>query len=641
MAGYTRQSAADIVPGAEVTAAPLNAEFNQLQSAMHGSTGHNHQGGSGNGPQLSLTAAVTGILPAANGGVGAALTTTVDNTIPRFDGTGGVMQTSGVSISDLDVITAAGLTSSGAISGTTGTFTGAVSTGALTATSGTSIATLNATNLTTGTVPVARISGSYTSITGVGALNAGSITSGFGNINIGASTFTTTGAVSTGALTATAGTGIATLNASNLSTGTVASARVSGSYTGITGVGALNAGSISSGFGNIDNGASTLSTGGLTCGALSASGTGAPVATITRTGSSINSIIRAVHDGGSIYFGNSGVGVFGVGSTADVNGSGFFHVTSSQITYGGDLVFSSATQGNITTDTSDGSDTKSLGISGGGGVSNTRGARIIMYGNEHASFPGLLSISAGVGAEIQMLTAVTVSSTLASNTLTVTGDIKLSGNIYSVANNSLINLSGGSSTTAGANIELYGGSHATQANNAFYDAAVHTFRTQAGTSRMVLDTGAATVDVTGSFSASSTVQGAGVLTTANFSRASAGTLNFRPSGNASTTGQMTLSSAGNLVVAGTVTASSDIRFKTDVETIKNGLDKINQLRGVSFTKDEQKSIGLIAQEVREVLPELVHEDGDGYLSVAYSNIVGVLIEAVKELTERVKVLEAK
>lgn len=106
-------------------------------------------------------------------------------------------------------------------------------------------ATKVATNLTSGTLPSARISGSYTGLTGTGALNAGSITSGFGNVNIGSSTFTGNGS------------GLTQLAATSL-TGTIASARISGSYTGITGTGALNAGSITSGFGNINIGSSTF-----------------------------------------------------------------------------------------------------------------------------------------------------------------------------------------------------------------------------------------------------------------------------------------------------------------------------------------------------------------------------------------------
>jgi hypothetical protein len=62
------------------------------------------------------------------------------------------------------------------------------------------VASLNADNLDSGTVPTARVAGSYTGVTGTGALNAGSITSGFGAIDNGASAITTTGAISGGTL---------------------------------------------------------------------------------------------------------------------------------------------------------------------------------------------------------------------------------------------------------------------------------------------------------------------------------------------------------------------------------------------------------------------------------------------------------
>lgn len=75
MAGYTRQSAADIVTDADILAAPLNAEFNQMQAAFHATTGHPHDGNTGNGPKISLTGSVAGVLPLANGGTG---TTTLD-----------------------------------------------------------------------------------------------------------------------------------------------------------------------------------------------------------------------------------------------------------------------------------------------------------------------------------------------------------------------------------------------------------------------------------------------------------------------------------------------------------------------------------------------------------------------------------
>lgn len=68
--GYTRQSAADIQNGEDIVAGPLNTEFNQLESAFHGTTGHSHDGTTGEGPLIDLTLAVTGILPVANGGTG-------------------------------------------------------------------------------------------------------------------------------------------------------------------------------------------------------------------------------------------------------------------------------------------------------------------------------------------------------------------------------------------------------------------------------------------------------------------------------------------------------------------------------------------------------------------------------------------
>lgn len=104
---------------------------------------------------------------------------------------------------------------------------------------------------------------------------------------------------------------------------------------------------------------------------------------------------------------------------------------------------------------------------------------------------------------------------------------------------------------------------------------------------------------------------------------------------------------GSIVATGNVTAfgtiPSDRRLKNDIETIENALDIINKLRGVTFNMKMtgKPSLGLIAQEVHEVLPSLVFEGPDEMLSVAYANIVGVLINAVKELSARVDKLENK
>lgn len=95
----------------------------------------------------------------------------------------------------------------------------------------------------------------------------------------------------------------------------------------------------------------------------------------------------------------------------------------------------------------------------------------------------------------------------------------------------------------------------------------------------------------------------------------------------------------------TVNQSSDRRKKKDIQTLQGSLDKVKSLRGVSFAwKDEtqpQDNIGLIAQEVEKVYPEVVHNAKDGYKSVNYAVLVGALVEAIKELEAEVAGLKAE
>lgn len=91
---------------------------------------------------------------------------------------------------------------------------------------------------------------------------------------------------------------------------------------------------------------------------------------------------------------------------------------------------------------------------------------------------------------------------------------------------------------------------------------------------------------------------------------------------------------GNLTVSGNVTAYSDIRLKTNIKTLESALDKVLQLRGVSYTKAGTPEIGVIAQEVEKIIPEVVCNTGE-YKAVAYGNLVALLIEAIKELDRKV------
>ena len=107
---------------------------------------------------------------------------------------------------------------------------------------------------------------------------------------------------------------------------------------------------------------------------------------------------------------------------------------------------------------------------------------------------------------------------------------------------------------------------------------------------------------------------------------------------------------GSLTCDGDVTAfrqttSSDERLKKNITPISNGLDKVLKLQGVNYQfthdRDNRREVGLIAQQVEEVVPEVIGEREDGMKTVNYGALVGVLIEAVKELTQEVETLKAK
>lgn len=103
-----------------------------------------------------------------------------------------------------------------------------------------------------------------------------------------------------------------------------------------------------------------------------------------------------------------------------------------------------------------------------------------------------------------------------------------------------------------------------------------------------------------------------------------------------------IAAAGSITATGNITAFSDERLKRDIRTIDDALAKISMVRGVHYVSQntDQPGIGVIAQEVQKVIPEAVQDNG-GMLSVAYGNLVGLLIEGIKELQARVEKLEAR
>lgn len=127
--------------------------------------------------------------------------------------------------------------------------------------------------------------------------------------------------------------------------------------------------------------------------------------------------------------------------------------------------------------------------------------------------------------------------------------------------------------------------------------------------------------------------------------------NVSPTGTAGLPLQYGLVLNGDVFTTGSVISQSDRRFKADLRVIDSAMDRVARLTGYTYQalahtdthtnmQDACKRYtGLLAQDVREVLPEAVHADSDGMLSVAYGNLAGLFVEAIKELRD--EVLELK
>ena len=126
------------------------------------------------------------------------------------------------------------------------------------------------------------------------------------------------------------------------------------------------------------------------------------------------------------------------------------------------------------------------------------------------------------------------------------------------------------------------------------------------------------------------------------SRGHFGSVNSASSGQLQVTGNV---SGVSIYASHDIVAYSDARSKVNIETIPDALEKVNAVRGVTYNKvddpEGMRYMGVIAQELLEHLPEVVHQGEEGNYSVAYGNVVGVLIEAVKELTAKVEDLESR
>jgi hypothetical protein len=117
---------------------------------------------------------------------------------------------------------------------------------------------------------------------------------------------------------------------------------------------------------------------------------------------------------------------------------------------------------------------------------------------------------------------------------------------------------------------------------------------------------------------------------------------YASSSSALTTGSGLTYNGTDLTCGGNVTAYSDARLKKNIKIIENALEKVQELNGYTFERTDvemSRQTGVIAQEVMHVLPEAVSFTEDGKYTVAYGNMVGLLIESIKDLNSQVTQLK--
>lgn len=284
------------------------------------------------------------------------------------------------------------------------------------------------------------------------------------------------------------------------------------------------------------------------------------------------------------------------------------------------------------------------------------------------------NFTAGAGTENVLYAGTGYDNIISYNGTTVingTGNViagQLSGTIPSaVLGNSTVNIgttaialnrATGTQTLTGVSIDGSSGSttgNAATVTNGFYTTSSFNL----GTTSIAVNRASATQSLTGiniDGSAGSCTGNAGtvtngVYTTGNQSIAGIKTFSNGTASTTNTTGSVVIT--GGLGVSGAINAgadvtayaASDIRLKTDIENIPDALAKVNQLNGVTYNwndlahevehKDTSvREVGVIAQQVDAVLPEVINIRDNGYMAVRYEKMIPLLIEAIKELTEQ-------
>ena len=546
---------------------------------------------------------------------------------------------------------------------------------------GSGLTDLVATQLTSGTIPDARIQSSgvtqhQADIVEVGQVNAGSISSGFGNVNIGTSTFTGSGSglttlnatnlssgtvdgarlggnqsaagiktftdtssatsTTTGAMRIGGGLGVAgamyagsmytadgsnlqALNASNLSSGTLPNTRMSGTYSNLTGTGALGAGEITSGFGNINIGTSTFT--GVGSGLTSVNAT-------TLDSIDSGSFVRSDVDDtitGLLTTSLSGEQMKFSDTSATGNPYVGFYQGSTRRAY---IQFVD-TGGILRLASDENNDRLDIG-------SGTTGLKHVVDGSSYTVWTSG-NDGAGSGLDADLLDGVSSGSFMRSDANdTFTGTLSGSGTINITGNITGATISGDGSGLSGITAD-----NANTLDNldstAFLRLGVGGIKTSGS---LVFNDDVSCVFGTDSDANVYVNNAAAAL---RFDMQNDYDILFRDSNSSNATRFTFDISSGNFTATGEITAYSDATLKDNIEIIADPLTKILSVRGVTFTRNDQNDdrvhMGVIAQEVEEYFPEVVHTNNEGIKSVNYGAMAGVFIEAFKEQQNQIDELK--
>ena len=592
MAGYTRQATANIVTGAVIDAADFNAEYNAIEGAFNASSGHAHDGTTGNGPPISNVGPAQDFVVTSSV-VRPKVTNTYDfgtNNIEWKDGFfDGTLRTDILTVDETSTLTGNVTASADVSVGGNLTVTGnATINGNLTFGDADTDSVSFGADITSSLIPngstqdLGSNSKQWRDLYIDGTANIDSLVADTADINGGTIDAAVIGGNTAAAITAT------TINASGTITGDVTgdlTGDVTGNVSGNAGTATVLANSRNIG-GVAFNGSANINLPGVnTAGNQDTSGNAATATSLATT--------RSIALGG------------------DLSGSANFNGTS-------DITISATIANNAVALGSDTTGDYVATISAGSGVSvSGSGSENSTVTVAHSDTSSLASTSNSGRTYIQNLTVDTFGHVtgVATATETVTSP---------TVENSTITVSAGNGLTGGAAFNL------NQSHNETVTLALH---------------------ADARFASATDVYNGNAHEYIHFNDGSQHIAFVTGGGE-----EMRLENDGDLHVDGDVvafsTTVSDIRLKHDIEKIDSALDKVSELNGYTFSynKNGKRAAGVIAQEVEKVLPSAVEnkslvfhtgEQGVEYKTVQYDQLHGLLIEAIKELKQKLDECKCK